>query len=92
MASIKALSASGIAPHFILNNLLETDPDTRVTTRDILNYQAKLRDKRLASDTLIECLIRELVEDEDWAFHYSTTDDGHINFIFFTLNEMIDVT
>ena len=64
MASIKALSASGITPRFILDNLLETDPDTRVTTRDILNYQAKLRDERLASDTPIECLIRELVEDE----------------------------
>ena len=40
----------------------------------------------------IKCLIRELVEDEDWAFRYSTMDDGHINFIFFTPNEMINIT
>ena len=92
MASIQALLVSGVAPHFILDNLLKADPDTCVTIHDILNFKAKLRDERLASDTLIEYLIRELVEDEDWAFHYSTMDDGHINFIFFTPNEMIDIT
>ena len=64
MASIKALSASGVAPRFILDSLLEADPDSRVTTREILNYRAKLRDERLAGDTPIECLIRELMEDE----------------------------
>ena len=91
MASIQALSASGVAPRVILDNLLEADPDTCVTTREILNYKAKLRDKRLAGKTPIECLVRELVEDEDWAFRYSTTDDGHIDFIFFTPNKMIDI-
>ncbi len=91
MASIQALSASGVAPRYILDNLLEADPDTCVTIRDILNFKAKLRDERLAGDTLIKYLIRELVADKDWAFRYSTMDDGHINFIFFTLNEMIDI-
>ena len=91
MASIQALSASGVAPRYILDNLLEADPDTCVTIRDILNFKAKLRDERLAGDTPIECLIRELVADEDWAFRYSTMDDGHVNFIFFTLNEMINI-
>jgi hypothetical protein len=31
------------------------------------------------------------VEDEDWAFRYSTMDDSHVDFIFFTPNEMIDI-
>ena len=79
------------SPGFILDNLLEADPDTYITLRDILNFKAKLRDERLAGDTLIECLVRELMEDEGWAFRYSTTDDGHINFIFFTPNEMINI-
>ncbi len=92
MASIQALLASGVAPRFILDNLLEADPDTYITLRDILNFKAKLRDERLAGDTLIKCLIRELVADEDWAFRYSTMDDGHVNFISFTLNEMINIT
>lgn len=91
MASIQALSASGVAPRVILDNLLEADPDTHVTTREILNYKTKLRDERLAGDTPIECLVRELVEDEDWALRYSTTNDGHVDFIFFTPNEMIDI-
>jgi len=65
MASIQVLSASSVTPCFILDNLLEADPDTCVTIRDILNFKAKLRDERLAGDTLIKCLIRELVEDKD---------------------------
>jgi len=64
MASIKALSVSSITPRFILDSLLEADPDSRVTTREILNYRAKLRDKRLTSDTLIKCLVRELMENK----------------------------
>ena len=88
---IQALLVSSVMLCFILDNLLEADLNTCVTIRDILNYKAKLRDERLAGDTLIKCLVKELVEDEDWAFCYSTMDDGHVDFIFFTPNEMIDI-
>ena len=42
MERIESLSKSGIAPRFILNELLKMDPDTLITTQDINNHKHKM--------------------------------------------------
>ncbi len=64
---IKSLTQAGVAPRFILNTLLEADPDTLIITQEIHNYKAKIRKERLSGKTPIKVLIEELLEDESWA-------------------------
>ena len=50
-----------------------------------------MRKERLNGNTWIEVLVEELKEDENWALQYCTTQDGMVNFLFFTRDEMIDI-
>lgn len=88
---IKSLTQAGVAPRFILNTLLEADPDTLITTQEIHNYKAKIRKERLSGKTPIEVLVEELLEDESWALRYHTEQNGVVNFLFFAPDEMIDI-
>lgn len=92
MTTIESLLVSGVSLHFILISLLEVNSDTFITTQDIINYRAKLNKKRLAGYRSIKALIKEFQKDEKWALHYSTTENDHVNFLFFILNKMIDIT
>ena len=92
MTTIESLSVSGVSLHFIFISLLEVNFNTLITTQDIINYRVKLHKKRLINYTSIKALIKELQKDKKWALHYSTIENDHINFLFFTLNKMIDIT
>src|SRR6266513_2341047 len=91
MQRIESLSKSGVAPRFILNELLEMDPDTLITTQEIYNHKHKMRKERLNGNTWIEVLVEELKEDENWALQYCTTQNCMVNFLFFARDEMIDI-
>ena len=67
MERIESLSKSGIAPRFILNELLEMDPDTLVIIQEINNHKVKMRKERLDGKTWIKVLVEELKEDKNWA-------------------------
>jgi hypothetical protein len=43
--TIQSLHASGLAPRFIVSTLLEQNPDTAVTTREVYNEIAKAKKK-----------------------------------------------
>lgn len=88
---IESLTKAGVAPRFILNELLEADHDTLITTQEIYNCKAKVRKERLSGKTPIEVLVEELLEDDGWALQYHTEENGVVNFLFFTPDEMIDI-
>ena len=88
-ATIKSLSRAGVAPRFILNNLLEKDPNTLLTSQDILNLKKKVKKEQLAGRTPIKALIYELTTDENWVVRYETKPIGRINFLFFVLDDAI---
>jgi hypothetical protein len=68
--TIQSLHASGVAPRVIVSTLLEQNPGTVVTTREVYNEIARAK-KRLNGLTPIEALIMEL------ALGYSTGPEGH---------------
>jgi len=88
--AIQSLHASGVAPRFIVSTLLERNPDTAVTTREVYNEIAKARKERLNGLTPIEALIMELTNDDSWALNYSTDLEGHVDFLFFAPFDAID--
>lgn len=90
-ALIQSLTASGVAPRFVVAALLEKDPDSLVSTAEVYNEVARLKKIRLNGLTPMEALITELLDDEDWAIWYTTDDIGHVNFLFFAHDEAIDL-
>jgi MULE transposase domain len=88
---ITNLSASGVAPRFILNNLLARDPETLVTAKEITNTIEYERQKKLNGRLPIEALVEDLDEDENWALHYTTNHQGRVNFFFFAPDAMISL-
>jgi hypothetical protein len=69
--TIQSLHALGVAPRFIVSTLLEQNPETAVTTREVYNEIAKAKRERLNGLTPIGALIMELGNDT-WALDYST--------------------
>ena len=88
---IKSLHASGVAPRFIVASILEQTPESLITLRDVYNEIARGRKERLGDLTPIEVLVMELQYDEEWAVHYCTDGDGHINLLFFAPQEAIEL-
>ena len=89
VATIQSLSRSGVPPRLILNNLIEKDPNTLVTSQDIHNTKVKERKEQLAGRTPIEALIQQLITNENWAVLYDTEETGRINFLFFAPEDAI---
>jgi MULE transposase domain/FAR1 DNA-binding domain len=90
-ALIHSLTASGVAPRFVVAALLEKDPESLVSTTEVYNEVARIKKVRLNGLTPIEALVMELLNDDDWAVWYTTDDIGHVNFLFFTHDEAIDL-
>src|SRR6267378_3698911 len=91
-AQVRSLHASGVSPRFIVASLLEEHPHSLVSLRDVYNEIARVKKERLGDLTPIEVLVMELRDDEmDWAFHYTTDEDGHVNFFFFAPNDAIEL-
>ncbi|KAI9905876.1 hypothetical protein PsorP6_013557 [Peronosclerospora sorghi] len=59
-----------------------------MSLRDVYNEVARIQKDRLGSHSPIEALIIEM-EDDTWASHYTTDDEGHVNFLFFAPHEAI---
>jgi MULE transposase domain/FAR1 DNA-binding domain len=91
MALIRSSHANGTAPRFIFAQILEGDPQTLISLRDIYNEVARMRKERLAGLTPIETLIMELRDSDRWAHRYRTDDAGHVNFFFFAPFDAIDL-
>ncbi|KAI9909156.1 hypothetical protein PsorP6_014851 [Peronosclerospora sorghi] len=87
---IRFLHASGSAPRFIIAALVERNPECLMSLRDVYNEVARIRKERLGSLSPIEALIIEL-EDNTWASHNTTGNDGDVNFLFFAPREAIDL-
>ncbi|KAI9914672.1 hypothetical protein PsorP6_006828 [Peronosclerospora sorghi] len=87
-ALIRSLHDSGSAPRFIIAALVERNPECLMSLLDVYNEVARIQKELLGSLSPIEALIIEL-EDDTWASHYTTDDEGHVNFLFFALHEEI---
>ncbi|KAI9922826.1 hypothetical protein PsorP6_001310 [Peronosclerospora sorghi] len=61
-----------------------------MSLRDVYNEVARIRKESLGSLSPIEALIIEL-KDDTWASHYTTDDEGHVNFLSFAPHEAIDL-
>ena len=59
-ALIKSLTASGVAPRFVVAALLEKTPESQVSTTEVYNEVARIEKVRLNGFTHIEALIAEL--------------------------------
>ena len=90
-ASIHSLHSSGVAPRYILAQILQRDSSSLITLRDIYNEIFRARKERLGDLTPIEALVAELDIDKDWAMHYITDDEGYIDFVFLAPSEAIDI-
>jgi hypothetical protein len=88
---IRSLHASGVGPRFIVASILEQTPESLISLRDVYDEIARGRKERLGDLTPIEVLVMELQYDEEWAVHYCTDGDGHINLLFFAPQEAIEL-
>ena len=88
---IRSLHSSGVAPRFILAQILEQQPNTLLSLRDIYNEVARMRKERLSGLSPIETLVMELRDSDNWALTYRTDDKGHVNFLFFAPHEAIEL-
>ncbi|KAI9912474.1 hypothetical protein PsorP6_005953 [Peronosclerospora sorghi] len=89
-ALIRSLHASGSSPRFIIAALVERNPECLMSLRDVYNEVARIQKERLGSLSPIGALIIEL-EDDTWASHYTTDDEGHVNYLFFAPHEEINL-
>ncbi len=88
---IESLLKAGVPPRFILNELLEINPDTLIRTQEINNHKTKIRQEWLDGKTWIKVLVQELKDDDNWALQYYTAQDGKVTFLFFARDEMIEI-
>ena len=88
---IRQMSKAGAAPKFILTTLRQQDPKINLTSKDISNAKARLRQEDLNGRTPLETQLDELQEKE--VMHdYAKDDEGRITHLFFAPPSAVDRT
>jgi MULE transposase domain len=79
-----------VPPKDIVAHLRDLDPNTLITSQEVKNQRFLHKRSKIGDITPIEALVEQL-QQEKWALQYSTTDDGHINLLFFAYDPAIQL-
>jgi len=67
--SVIPLNQAGVRPRTVLSSLLQQDPDTAASSKNIFNAKTKRRTEYLSSQSPIQALLQSFQE-SDWKYSY----------------------
>jgi hypothetical protein len=87
---IRSLTKVGLNPKHIHATLLQNDPQTSITQRDVANQRAYSRDDYLQGRTPLEALVDELRSSDEWVVQW-TEINGRLQSLFFASRDQVEL-
>jgi hypothetical protein len=77
------MTQAGARPRTVLSSLLNQDPNTATSSKNISNAKMKRRTEYLAGRSPIQAVLLQSLEESEWESRYETDAENQIQALFF---------